>query len=103
MCGLTALSTTDRLLLGQHVAVTAPTLQVAREYVTRTAQQLRTTGHHVYHSIGKVTLDNGGTLEALSSVGLHEWNFDHAVLLGHVDLNDILPDLATTGGTNSRR
>lgn len=82
MCHLERLTTTDRVLLGQHVAVITPTAREAREYVTRTAQDLKATGHHVYHSIGKVTLDNGGTLEALTPGGLHGRVLDHVATFG---------------------
>lgn len=82
MCHLERLTTTDRVLLGQHVAVVAPTLQRSREYVTAVAQAFRGAGHHVYHSIGKVTLDNGGTLEALTPGGLHGRVLDHVATFG---------------------
>lgn len=103
MCNLEQLTTTDRVLLGQHVAVTAPTLREAREHVTRTAQELKATGHHVRHSISKVVLDNGGTLEALTQLGIRGRTLDHIVTIGEVDHDSILPAVAPTGGTISRR
>ena len=103
MCNLEQLTTTDRVLLGQHVVVTAPTLQRSREYVTQVAQALRGAGHHVYHSISKVVLDNGGTLEAVTPTGVRGRTLDHVVTLGDVDQDDVLPALAATGGTISRR
>ena len=103
MCNLGQLTTTDRVLLGQHVAVIAPTLREAREHVTQAARDLRSTGHHVYHSISRVTLDNGGTLEALTPMGVRGRTLDHIVTLGAVPQDDVLPALATTGGTISRR
>lgn len=103
MCNLGQLTTTDRVLLGQHVAVIAPTLRKAREYVTRTAQELKATGHHVRPSISRVTLDNGGTLEALTPMGVRGRTLDHIVTLGAVPQDDVLPALAATGGTISRR
>ena len=93
MCNLEQLTTTDRVLLGQHVAVTAPTLQRSREHVTRVAKDLKASGHHVYHSIGKVVLDNGGTLEALTLTCAHEQDPDRIVHLTGVP----------TGGAISRR
>lgn len=95
MCDLEQLTTTDRVLLGQHVAVFAPTIREAREYVNRVAQELKADGHHVYHSISKVVLDNGGTLEALTPTGIRGRTLDHIVNLGDI--------AATTGGTISRR
>lgn len=103
MCNLGQLTTTDRVLLGQHVAVIAPNLQRSREYVTQVAQAFRGAGHHVYHTISKVTLDNGGTLEALTPIGVRGRTLDHIVTLGAVPQDDVLPALAATGGTNSRR
>lgn len=102
MCTIDQLTPTDRVLLGQHVAVTAPTLQAAREYITRTAQHLKTTGHHVYHSINKVTLDNGGSLEATTPIGIRGRTLDHVVTLGDVHAPDLTPAAAPTGGTISR-
>ena len=103
MCDLEQLTTTDRVLLGQHVAVTAPTLREAREHVTRTAQELKATGHHVRHSISKVVLDNGGTLEALPPMGAFVRDPDHIVYLGAMNSDILLAAVATTGGTISRR
>lgn len=103
MCNLGQLTTTDRVLLGQHVAVTAPTLQRSREYVTQVAQALRGAGHHVYHSIGKLALDNGGTLEALPPMGAFVRDPDHIVYLGAMNSDILLAAVAPTGGTISRR
>lgn len=103
MCNLEQLTTTDRVLLGQHVAVTAPTLREAREHVTQVARDLRTAGHHVYHSINKVTLDNGGTLEALTPTGVRGRTLDHVVTLGDVDDTHVGLALVAQGGTISRR
>ena len=102
MCNLERLTTADRVLLGQHVAVIAPTLQRSREYVTQVAQAFRGAGHHVHHSISKVTLDNGGTLEALTPLGIRGRTLDHVVTLGDVDHDSILPAVVPTGGTISR-
>lgn len=93
MCNLEQLTTTDRVLLGQHVAVIAPDVRRAREHVNLVAQYLKVEGHHVYHSIGKVALDNGGALEALTLTGAYEQDPDHIVYLTGVP----------TGGTISRR
>lgn len=103
MCDLEQLTTTDRVLLGQHVAVTAPTAREAREYVTQVARDLKTAGHHVRHSIGKVALDNGGTVEAFTPTGIRGQTLDHVVTLGDVDRDSILPAVVPTGGTISRR
>lgn len=103
MCDLEQLTTTDRVLLGQYVAVVAPTLQRSREHVTQVAQELKAAGHHVYHSISKVTLDNGGTLEALTQLGIRGRTLDHVVTLGDVDHGNLLPAVVPTGGTISRR
>lgn len=103
MCNLGQLTTTDRVLLGQHVAVTAPTLRAAREYVTLVARELKATGHHVYHSISKVVLDNGGTLEALPPMGAFVRDPGHIVYLGAMNSDILLAAVAPTGGTISRR
>lgn len=103
MCHLEQLTTTDRVLLGQHVAVVAPTLQRSREYVTAVAQAFRGAGHHVYHSIGKATLDNGGTVEALTLTGVRERDPDHIMYLGAMNSDILLAAVAPTGGTISRR
>ena len=82
MCNIARIIPTDLVLLGLRVAVTAPTIREAREYVTRAAQELNAEGHHIYHSISKVALDNGGTLEALTPAGLHGRSIDRVVTLG---------------------
>lgn len=92
MCNLEQLTTIDRVLLGQHVAVFAPTVREAREYVTRVALELKASGHHVYHSIGKVVLDNGGTLESFAPAALRHGRESYRLDLG-----------TTPGGTISRR
>lgn len=88
MCHIEQLTITDRVLLGQHVAVTAPTVREGREYVTRFAREFKAAGHHARHSIGRVALDNGGTLEALTPAGLHGRTLDHVAALGTVDHNN---------------
>lgn len=82
MCHLEQLTTTDRVLLGQHVAVTAPDVRRAREYVTRVAQELKAAGLHVHHSIGKVVIDNGGTLESFAPAELRHGRESYRLDLG---------------------
>lgn len=97
------LTITDRLLLGERVAVIGPNLTRSRRAVTNTARELRQLGHHAHHSISKVSLDNGGTLEATTPTGIRGRTFDHVVILGCVDDDMVTPALVTTGGTISRR
>lgn len=85
MCDLEQLTTTDRVLLGQHVAVTAPDAREAREHVTHVAQLLKASGHHVYHSINRVALDNGGALEALTPVEARGRTPGHVITVGAMD------------------
>lgn len=103
MCHIEQLTTTDRVLLGQHVAVIAPDVRRAREHVSLVAQYLKAGGHHVYHSISKVVLDNGGTLEALTQLGIRGRTLDHIVTIGEVDHGNLMPAVVPTGGTISRR
>lgn len=97
------LTTTDRLLLGEKVAVIGPNLTTSRQVVTDTARELKHLGHHVHHSIGKLSLDNGGTLEAATPMGIRGRALDHVVILGAVDDHTVTPALMATGGTISRR
>lgn len=96
------LTITDRLLLGEKVAVIGPNLTTSRQVVTDTAQELKHLGHHAHHSISKVSIDNGGTLEAVTPMGIRGRTLDHVVVLGCVDDHDVTPAL-TPGGTISRR
>lgn len=96
------LTITDRLLLGERVAVIGPNLTTSRQVVTDTAQELKHLGHHAHHSISKVSLDNGGTLEATTPTGIRGRTLDHVVILGAVDDHDVLPAVIP-GGTISRR
>lgn len=97
------LTITDRLLLGERVAVIGPNLTTSRQVVTDTAQELKHLGHHAHHSISKVSLDNGGTLEAVTPTGIRGRTLDHVLVLGCVDNDVVTPALVATGGTISRR
>ena len=103
MCHIEQLTTTDRVLLGQHVAIITPDVSKARPYVTRVARSLRARGHHVYHSINRVALDNGGALEALTPVEARGRALGHVITVGAVDHGNLLPAVVPTGGTISRR
>lgn len=96
------LTITDRLLLGEKVAVIGPNLRRSFDFLGDIAEELADAGHNYRITRERLSLDNGGALEAVTLLGLRGRTLDHVVILGAVDDHDVLPAV-TPGGTISRR